>query len=386
MSLNPFSTLKKSVKNETYLPSTSYSPVMVMNGQTVFSQSYVSAFRALKNSDIYTAVNRISSDVSNCRFITYNSAVRDLLNNPNSILNSYSFWQSVIGQLLLEGNSYVFIHLNDRNIPNSLELLAPSQVQVIVSNDGQTVNYSIHFNDDRDDIQVDSKRMLHFKLLTNVSETPFLGVSPLNALIPDLNIQDSANMTAINTLKKAIRPNGIITLAAGTVDPEGKEKVRKAFEDANSGENVGRVMVLDQSATYSVPEIDKNIASLLNSVTYTRNQVAKVFGIPQDFLNNESEHSNIEQIRADYSQSLSKYINSIASELTMKFGVDIKLDMSSAIDPDNKDYANQIAKLANSYALDGNQTTYILKKIGYISKDTPDYVGRNRDGSLKGGD
>jgi HK97 family phage portal protein len=226
--------------------------------------------------------------------------------------------------------------------------------------------------------------MLHFKLLSNLSDNKFIGVSPLQSLVGDLNIQDKANDMALKSLNQAIRPSGILTLAAGAVDPEAKENVRREFERANSGANAGRVMVMDPTATYSTPQIDSNIANLLNSVSYTRNQVAKAFGVPQDFLNNESAHSNIDQVRSTYSQALNKYIYALSSELTMKLGVGVDLDMQPAIDPDYSQYAATISDLTKNDALEGVQATHILKSVGFIPADTPDFdVGND---PTKGGE
>ncbi|GAY74343.1 phage portal protein [Lentilactobacillus kosonis] len=377
---NPF---KRLFSNKSYLPSTDYQPFLIVDGQVVQSASYVNASQALKNSDVYSVINMISADVSSCRFESENSFVLHKLNAPNPILNSYNFWQSVMASLLLNGNSYVVMQMaNDRL--DHFEQLQPSQVQIVVDDGENTLNYKITYNDNRHTVTIPAGQMLHFKLMSNLSVNKFVGVSPLQSLIADLNIQDKANGMALKSITEAIRPNGILTLNAGAVDPDAKEHMRSEFERANSGENAGRVMVLDQTATYSSPQIDSNIASLLNSVSYTRTQVAKAFGVPQDFLNNESAHSNIDQVRSTYSQSLNKYIYAISSELTMKLGTGVDLDMQPAIDPDYMQYASTISDLAKNKALDGTQSTFVLKKVGVIPPDTPDYTGD--EPTLKGGE
>ena len=292
-------------------------------------------------------------------------------------LSIYNFWQSVTGALLLNGNAYVVMNLDASGRLHHFEQVTPPQVQIIVDDGEQNVNYKVTYYDNRGTVTVPAGQMLHFKLLSNLSDNKFIGVSPLQSLVGDLNIQDKANDMALKSLNQAIRPNGILSLAAGAVDPEAKENVREEFEKANSGANAGRVMVMDATATYSTPQIDSNIANLLNSVSYTRNQVAKAFGVPQDFLNNESAHSNIDQVRSTYTQALNKYIYAISSELTMKLGVGIDLDMQPAIDPDYSQYASSISDLAKNDALEGVQATHILKAVGFIPADTPDFDMQN---------
>ena len=351
----------------------------------VQSASYVNANQALKNSDIYSVINMIAADVSSCKFEVDNNFVLHKLNAPNPILNSYNFWQSVTGSLLLNGNAYVIMQTKNGQLDH-FEQVQPAQVQIIVDDGETNVNYKVTFYDNRNEVVIPSGQMLHFKLMSNMAENKFVGVSPLQSLINDLNIQDRANDMALKSLTEAIRPNGVLTLNAGAVDSKAKEHMRQEFEKANSGANAGRVMVLDQTATYTSPQIDSNIANLLNSVSYTRTQVAKAFGVPQDFLNNESAHSNIDQIRSTYSQSLNKYIYAISSELTMKLGVGVDLDMQPAIDPDYTQYAAIISDLAKNSALDGHQTTHVLKSVGFIPDDTPDYTGEDSQPTLKGGE
>ncbi|MUV40590.1 phage portal protein [Levilactobacillus brevis] len=371
---NPF---KRRFTNKAWLPSSDYQPFLIVNGQVVKSASYATASTALKNSDIYSVVNLISADVSSCRFESDNDFLLHKLNAPNPVINSYNFWQSVTGALLLNGNAYVVMNLDASGRLHHFEQVTPPQVQIIVDDGEQNVNYKVTYYDNRGTVTVPAGQMLHFKLLSNLSDNKFIGVSPLQALVGDLNIQDKANDMALKSLNQAIRPNGVLSLAAGAVDPEAKENVRQEFEKANSGANAGRVMVMDATATYSTPQIDSNIANLLNSVSYTRNQVAKAFGVPQDFLNNESAHSNIDQVRSTYSQALNKYIYAISSELTMKLGVGIDLDMQPAIDPDYSQYASSISDLAKNDALEGVQATHILKAVGFIPADTPDFDVQN---------
>lgn len=353
------------------LPGRNYRPYVYMDGELIKSSSYINADTALKNSDIFSVVNLISADISSCQFLTENDYVKHMLNAPNPILNSFNFWQSVTGQMLLDGNAYVLMHF-DHDELSWFEHIRPNQVQLYIDDGGQHLEYQVTFDDDRETIRVPSSQMLHFKLLSNASKSQYLGVSPLQSLIMDLNIQDAANSMAYNSISKAIRPNGIISLNNVLTDDESREHYRSEFEKANSGSNQGRPLILDGGAGFSSPQVDSGIAKLLDSVTYTRVQVAKAFGVPQDFLNSESAHSNIDQIRSTYSQSLNKYIYAITSELTMKLGVGVDMNMASAIDPDHNEYITKIDMLVKDGVLDGNQGVFLLQSIGYLPDDLPE--------------
>ena len=256
------------------LPSSDYQPFLIVNGQSCEVDQLRHRQRRPQNSDIYSVVNLISADVSSCRFETDNDFLLHKLNAPNPVINSYNFWQSVTGALLLNGNAYVVMNLDASGRLHHFEQVTPPQVQIIVDDGEQNVNYKVTYYDNRGTVTVPAGQMLHFKLLSNLSDNKFIGVSPLQSLVGDLNIQDKANDMALKSLNQAIRPNGILSLAAGAVDPEAKENVREEFEKILrcqrwAGHGYGRY------SHVPTPQIDSNIANLLNSVSYTRNQVAK---------------------------------------------------------------------------------------------------------------
>ncbi len=71
-------------------------------------------------------------------------------------------------------------------------------------------------------------------------------------------------------------------------------------------------------------------------------------------------------IRSLYQNSLSLYIRPIESELSLKLGIDIKMDINSAIDVDHQQLISNITKLSTgqSPALTPQQAQTILKQAG----------------------
>lgn len=381
-----FDKLKFGRKNKSLFPGKTYRPFVYMDGKVIKTSSYVSASSALNNSDLYSVINLISADVSSCTFQSSNEFVKHKLNAPNPLLNSYNFWQTVVAQLLIDGNAYVVMHFEHDEL-SWFEHVTPGQVQISLYDGSKNMDYTVTYADKRGSVTIPSSQMLHFKLMGNAAKTQYLGVSPLQSLIVDLNIQDKANQMALSSLSGAINPSSIIQLKEVEIDEKAKENIRNAFEAANSGDNGGRPLVLDGGMSYTAAQVDAGIAKLLDSVTYTRIQVAKAFGVPQDFLNSESAHSNIDQVRSTYSQSLNKYIYAITSELTMKLGVGVDMDISSAIDPDHHEYVNKIDTLVKDNVLDSSQGVFLLQKIGFLPSDLPERQSSNDEEiALKGGE
>ena len=116
-----------------------------------------------------------------------------------------------------------------------------------------------------------------------------------------------------------------------------------------------------------------NIASLLNQVDWTRDQIAKVYGVPDSYLNGQGDQqSSITQIGGQYAKSLNRYVQAIISELNDKLHANISADIRFAIDAMGDQYASTISNLVKGGTIAGNQARFILQNSGYLPNDLPD--------------
>ncbi|MCQ0078089.1 phage portal protein, partial [Pediococcus acidilactici] len=154
---------------------------------------------------------------------------------------------------------------------------------------------------------------------------------------------------------------------------ESKETIRDSFQEQYSGANQGKPVVLDQSATVeAMPTIDAKTAEYLNNVDWTRAQVSKVFGIPDNYLNGQGDQqSSLDQSTSMFISSFNRYIKPFVSELEQKFKVPVKADLDPIVDPTGSKYANMIAKFASGKApvLSGEQVIALLQRKGVIDDD-----------------
>ncbi|MFX3618738.1 MAG: phage portal protein [Sporolactobacillus sp.] len=345
----------------------------IVDGQLTVASTSISSSRAIQNSDIFSCVNLISTDVALCPFKVLGGqepVLTQLLNNkPNQITNGFTFWQAVMANLLLKGNSYCPIYRDLSGNPVKLEFVSNDQVNVLLSDDSQTIYYQFNFTDDRPPRLLNASDVLHFRLMS--VDGGILGKTPLISLVPELDLQDRVNSLALNSMDKAINPAGTINVNEGILDAEAKENIRKEFEKANTGANAGRVMVLDQMFTYQGQKVDGDVLKgLLSQIDWTRTQVSKAFAVPMDMLNQESEHSNIDQIRGLYATCLNRYIYPITSEIQNKLLADpnerMTLDITSVVDPDNSNAVSNLTKLATAQIMDPQTALSVLYAKGGI--------------------
>lgn len=342
------------------------------SGQMVLGGGYISADRALKNSDVWTAVNIISSDIARVKFNGDKKETDTLLSSPSRVTNRFNFFQSMIAQMLLTGNAYALRRLDGSG--EYLEFVSPSHIQQYLSDDGQITTYDISFNGTQEDDlkNVPSDDVIHLRLLS--TDGGLTGKSPLTALVDELTLQSGNNKLANSVFNKSANPSAMLKLNTGQkLNSEGREAVRSAFEEANTGANAGRVMVMDGTFDYSQLEVKSDVAKLLTATDWTRSQIAKAFMLPSDMLGSESEHSNADQIRATYNNTIGRYLAPALEELSMKYGENIIADIREATDLDGAMLEQRTTNLIKGGAISSVLGLEILKD-SHSDLVTPDLI------------
>ncbi|WP_125589764.1 phage portal protein [Companilactobacillus jidongensis] len=330
----------------------------ISNNKIVFDSDYVSARAALKYSDIYAVVNKLAEDMASVHFEVNNTFTNKVLTNPSSTSNQFSFWRSMYVQMLLSGNAYALIWGDKSGRSDHLEYLKPSQVQIFRSGDGNQISYDVTFpeTEEADIKNVPSAQMIHLKTMS--IDGGLIGVSPLRALTKELQLQDANKGLALGAMKNGLNITGLLKIQkGGLLDGHTKEGTRKAFE--KQAEN-GHVVVLDALEEYQPLEVNKDISRLLSSTDWTSNQIAKVYGVPQDYLGSESEHSNIEMISIQYAQTIGRYIRGVVSELQKKLNGNITYDINAISDIDGQHVENRVRGLVKDRVISAELAQNIL--------------------------
>ena len=364
-------------------------PLMVFSGGKIQTQSSVDVNQAFKNSDVFTVVERISSDIAACRF--NGQQYQALLDNPFHLMNPYAGWQEVLIQLLLNGNSYVVIHRDKQQKASWLEPVPSDDVTLTLQDNATDIIYHVHYTDERADKDYLSADVLHFKLVTpGMDVNQYTGVSPLMALVPELGIQDNSKKLTLASLIHALAPTNIYTTPNAITEPGAKDKIREAFEKANTGDNAGRVMIMDAGAKLETIDVTPNVAKLLDNATFSQTQIAKAFGIPDSYLNGQGDQqSSIEMIRSLYQNALTMYIRPIESELSYKLGAPVKLDVTSAIDVDHQNELNNIVSLSKANLLSPRQAFGLMLAndiMPGLTVEDSDISLLNKKNTTKGGE
>jgi HK97 family phage portal protein len=377
--LTPRNFKKNKTTNMVYPSSGSFTNALatLIGGKPI---GYVPASQALKNVNVYSAINRISSDIASAHFKTENTATLNKLERPSNIISRFSFWQGTLMQLALSGNDYIpLVGRNWEHVPNS-----DVQIEYLPGNNG--IVYKVMENNDRPKMTLMQDQMLHFRLMPDPSYRFLIGRSPLESLQNALTIDDKSTQSNLNNLSNQMNPAGKLKIDNYIGDGQDLEDARDAFEKANSGENSGRLMTLPSGFDYEQFEMKTDVfKALVENAAFSADQISKAFGVPSDILgggtSTESQHSNKDQIKALYLMNLNTYIHPILDELALKLHApDLELDIKDMLDVDDSLMVSQIASLVDNGALGQAQGEYMLKRSGFLPNNLPKFE------PLKGGE
>jgi HK97 family phage portal protein len=116
------------------------------------------------------------------------------------------------------------------------------------------------------------------------------------------------------------RPSGILTYP-GKLKQEDREQLKKSWQEAQGGENAGRVAVLENQMTWTETSTKPNDGQFLETRQFQRGQLCAVFGVPPHMIG-DTEHqnrANTEQIGIEFvTFTLNPWLKSWEQQWQMK--------------------------------------------------------------------
>lgn len=272
---------------------------------------------ALRNSDVFAAINIIANDLASNRILVPKSSVLETRLNlkPNGNMSGRDFKFALAAQMLLSGNSFALITEDGfQFVPNS---------QMTVQQDDVTgqLTYVYTPNGQRSR-QIAPENILHFK---NFSQDGAVGISPLYSLQDEVALQKKGNGLLKGFFDSPSR--NVLQVHKTDLSSDAKANIRNKFEQANKG--ALSTVILDDSMSLQGLTVDEGLLKAINSNEFSTQKIASCFGLPQSMLNVEEVHSSAQQVSAQYYQSsIYKYMDCFTSELAFKLGKQVSYDDS----------------------------------------------------------
>lgn len=296
--------------------------ISMLPGFSGTSSKFVSA-KAIENSDVFTIVNLLASDVASLDIEKSKSGVNEkdeitrLLNiKPNNLYSGGTLKFIITANALLNGESFCEIIRNARGEPLALDHLLNSNVTVKMD---ETTNYKLeyHVSGLKRTKVVKPENILHFKFFTL---NGINGVSPLNSLKDDLSMQKDSKRFLANFFKNDTQTGGLLKMKHGKLSKEARDKIKDEWQKSNAGvNNAHKVLVIDETFDYEPIEVDTEILKLINASTFSTETIGKVYRIPRHKLGLETSNMSLAQANLDYlTSTLNSYLKVITNELNFK--------------------------------------------------------------------
>ncbi|MCT3234148.1 phage portal protein [Lactiplantibacillus plantarum] len=291
---------------------------------------------ALRNSDVFAAINIIAGDLSNNRILVPKSGVLEtrLNDKPNENMSGRDLKFALAAQMLLSGNSFALITEDGfQFVPNS---------QMTVEQDDVTgqLTYTYTPNGQRSR-QIAPNNILHFKFFTQDGAT---GISPLYALQDEVALQKKGNNLLKGFFDSPSR--NVLQVHKTDLSSDAKANIRNKFEQANKG--ALSTVILDDSMSLQGLTVDEGLLKAVNTNEFSTQKIAAAFMLPQSMLGVEQVHSSVTQVSARYYESsIYKYMDCFTSELAFKLGKQVIYDDSRLRIDKQQDIDNIIELVKN---------------------------------------
>jgi HK97 family phage portal protein len=245
----------------------------------------------LSFSPVYACVSLISGDIAKLRLLLEkrigaiweefeNSAYSPVLRKPNRYQTRYQFIEQWIICKLIWGNAYIFKQRDNRQVVTALYILDPSRVQVMIAPDGQ-VFYQLN-EDFLAGIGVQIPPAPASEVIHDRGKClfhPLVGVPPLYACALSASQGRKIQSQSSKFFENMARPSGHLS-AEGTIDDATAERMKRDFQEAFSGTNIGRLLVTGGGIKFEPMSIPAQQSQLVEQLGWTVEDVARAYLVP----------------------------------------------------------------------------------------------------------
>ena len=272
-----------------------------------------SAVRLLSESISILPINVYEREKNGDKSLAINNPSYNLVHNePNNYMSSVTFFEKIMMDLCLSGNSFVRIVRNGGGTPEALLPLNAQDVKVKMS-DGQ-----IFYHNNNSDNIYDDYDILHFK---GVSQDGILGLSPItqnaNAIGWGMALEEYGNKYFTNSAKLS----GVLETDRA-LSEQAIERLKNSFSNTyNQLKNAQSTAILEEGLSFKPITISPEQSQFLASRVFSISEVARMFNIPTFMLQEHSKSSfnNIESLSQSYvTYTLMPYIRRMESEMNRK--------------------------------------------------------------------
>ena len=351
-----------------------FEPVSARTG----SGMRVSPDSALRLAAVYACVRVLSESLASLPLVIYQRRTdggkdkvtdhwlyRLLAKRPNRFQNPFEWREMLQGHLALRGNAYNQIITNAKGEVVELMPLHPDRIRLELLPSGE---YRYRFTN-----RFGSESILprgEVWHLRGLSSDGLMGMSPIELARENLGMALAAQDYGARFFANDAKPTGgWIEFPGSFKDSEAKKVFRESYQQAQSGANRGKVLVLENGMKFHEVGVTNKDAQFLELRKFQITDVARLFRVPPHMIGDldRATFSNIEQQSLEFVMHTmtpwaERWEASIESELLLE-GDDIEVEF---------DFANLMrgdAASRASYYQSGIQNGWLTRNEARIAEN-----------------
>ncbi len=276
---------------------------------------------AMRMTAVYAAIRLRSENVASLpklvvdvenRTVNEHPVSRLIRLQPNGYTNPFDFWECVNASMDGWGNAYAIIERNNAGVPVALHQLLPSEVMVTMSKGKKY--YKVYGNQNGFDGVYTNDEMCHFMQMTLNGIT---GLNPIEYNATALSKGVAATKFGAEFYRKGGNIRAVLEADGSMSDKEYINFIRHFRDSARNYETP----LLEYGIKYKQVGISPISAQLLQTETFSIQDIARIFNVPPHMLSEMSHatFSNIEHQTIQFTMfSLRPAVKRIEVELESK--------------------------------------------------------------------
>lgn len=225
-----------------------------------------------------------------------------LYRQPNPEMTSFSFWETMVLQILLWGNSYAQVIRDGKNNVLAMYPLSPENVEVDRDEKGE-IYYIYHAY--TDEVPGETNKDIYFRKdeifhVPGMSYNGLVGFSPIAVMKNSLGTTLAVEKYGSSFFKNGAQPSGVLEHPGVLKNPE---KIRENWSDVYGGAgNAHKVAVLEEGMQYKAISLPPEDSQFLSTRQFGVTEICRIFRVPPHLVQS-MEHatfSNIEHQSIDF--------------------------------------------------------------------------------------
>jgi HK97 family phage portal protein len=225
---------------------------------------------------------------------------------PNSYQTAFEFREMMQAHLALRGNAFAFVTRVGGQVRELLPI-APDRVRPKID-DQWNVTYEVRTGPTPRDTQTFTPRdVLH---LRGLATDGLVGLSPVTLAREAIGLSMAAEQHGARFFKNGAKP-GLVVTHPGELSDTGSKNLRESIEAAASGDNVFRLLLLEEDMKATVVGLNHTDAQYIESRKFQIPEVARWYRMPLHKIQDldRSTNNNIEeQSRAYLTDTLDPWL------------------------------------------------------------------------------